>query len=421
MPSLSVVLRPRLRADGTQTIAFRLTIDRVAKFEATSHHVRADQFAQGFTEWVYDHPDARRINRNLEKRRQQLADNLLDAGAGLIPLNHEAIFSGSASAGTTVGDLLLAKANKHATDRAKPAYRKAILFRNELIACWGADLPLAQITKQRVEQYVTWLRTEHSPGPGRHPVAGNGNNTIKKKLSRLAGLVDTQKDQGLYSGVNAFKLVHVSSTGIKKGKLTWDDIAALEALRPEGMTEITRDMFLFSFYAHGMRFADCLTFRRTEAEAAVKRAGIDYKMAKNSAHINVAHTPPLERIMLKYLAAHGPGSGSGVGLYLFPLLKREYKDKWDLEDDKGSWNAEVNTYLKRVAILAGVDKHISFHIARHTFADLMKKHQAAKGQSNIYTIQQALGHKDIKTTQMYLASLEDEAVNKEVAEMFAKR
>lgn len=423
MATLTVVLWPRERTDGTHTIAYRLTIDRVSKFEMSPYHVTKKQFTPGLSEWIRKHPDSRLINRNIELRRSEIMQRLMDAEAGKLPLTHPAIFTGNAGAGTTIGALLLAKANKHERDRSKPSYRRALLMRNELISCWGTDMPLIQITVQRVEQYVAWLRTQHVPAPGQAPARGNGNNTIKKKLSRLAGLIDAQKDQGLYAGINAFKLVQIASVKPRKDKLSWQDIGKLEALPSgagpgelDGIMEVARDMFLFSIYAHGMRFADCLTFRRKAAEEAVKRAEIEYKMGKNSAHINVKHTPPLEKIMLKYL-----NKSDRNQLYLFPLLRHEYVDKWDLEDDKGSWDAEVNAYLKRIAILAGIDKRISFHIARHTFADLMKKHQAAKGQANIYTIQQALGHKDIKTTQMYLASLEDEAVNNEVAEMFASR
>lgn len=432
MATLNIVLWSRVRADKTQTIAFRLTIARKSKFEMTSYHVRPDQFRSGLSDWVTKHPDAKLINRNLELRRQEIMRNLMDAEAGMLPMTHAAIFTGNATSGLTIGALLTAKADGHEKNRAKISWRRSLLFKKELIECWGSDLPLTAITLQRVEQYVSWLKTPHSAGPGR-PVKPNGSNTIKKKLSRLAGVIDQQKDQGLYAGANAFKLVKVAAVRPRKVKLTWEDIGALEGLDldvsggPKSMTAIARDMFLFSFYAHGMRFGDCLTFRMSAAKkavaksgAATKAAGIDYRMNKNSAPILVENTPPLERVMAKYLGAGDSGLDTGR-LYLFPLLTREYVDKWDLHDDKGTWNAEINAYLKRVAILAGINKVITFHIARHTFAQLMKEHQASKGQSNIYIIQQALGHADVRTTQIYLDSLEDEAVNKEVEEMFRGR
>jgi len=271
-------------------------------------------------------------------------------------------------------------------------------MRQELIECWGTDMPLTQITVAKVEKLVTWLKKK------------NNLNTTRKKLSRLAGLIDLQIRTGQYAGINAFALVKVSGQDIEKTKLTWEELRAIEDLPLRDFTAIARDLFMFSFYGHGMRFADCVLFTREAAEKAVQKAGIAYQTGKNLRRLKVANTGPLEAIMLRYLE-------DNEGIYLFPILKKKYADKWDFEDDKNSTNTLVNTYLKKIAIMAGIDKEISFHIARHTFAHLMKKYQSEKGQSNIYLIQQALGHKDIKTTQMYLASLEDEDVNKEVAGM----
>ena len=52
---------------------------------------------------------------------------------------------------------------------------------------------------------------------------------------------------------------------------------------------------------------------------------------------------------------------------------------------------------------------------------LLRDHQRSVGKTDIYIIQKALGHSDIKTTQMYLASLGDSEVNEEVNAMFNSR
>ena len=49
-----------------------------------------------------------------------------------------------------------------------------------------------------------------------------------------------------------------------------------------------------------------------------------------------------------------------------------------------------------LAKLAGISKHISFHTARHTNATLLIYNGA-----NITTVQKLLGHKSVKTTQVY--------------------
>lgn len=61
-----------------------------------------------------------------------------------------------------------------------------------------------------------------------------------------------------------------------------------------------------------------------------------------------------------------------------------------------SSNSNVNKQLRRISQLASIDKKVSFHTARHTNATLLLYNGA-----NITTVQKLLGHKSVKTTQVY--------------------
>ena len=66
--------------------------------------------------------------------------------------------------------------------------------------------------------------------------------------------------------------------------------------------------------------------------------------------------------------------------------------------------------LQRWCMDAGINKTITFHCGRHTFAVL----QLSLG-TEIYTVSKLLGHKELKTTQVYARILDEkkrEAVNK---------
>lgn len=60
------------------------------------------------------------------------------------------------------------------------------------------------------------------------------------------------------------------------------------------------------------------------------------------------------------------------------------------------YGAHFNAEILRWCMRAGITKHITFHSARHTHAVLLLEYGA-----DIYTVSKVLGHKEIRTTQVY--------------------
>ena len=60
-------------------------------------------------------------------------------------------------------------------------------------------------------------------------------------------------------------------------------------------------------------------------------------------------------------------------------------------------NQKINKYLKQIASICGIDKNITFHSARHTFATTITLNNGMP----IETVSKMLGHNNIKTTQIY--------------------
>ena len=69
----------------------------------------------------------------------------------------------------------------------------------------------------------------------------------------------------------------------------------------------------------------------------------------------------------------------------------------------------TNEVLSRWGKDAGIQKHITFHTARHTHATMMITLGA-----DIYTVSKLLGHTNIQTTQIY-AKIVDESKSKAIA------
>jgi integrase len=97
---------------------------------------------------------------------------------------------------------------------------------------------------------------------------------------------------------------------------------------------------------------------------------------------------------------------NGVETLPISAEARELLEEQGKPDDKiftgfsyGNWN---KTLLKDWLIDAGITKHITFHCARHTYATL----QLTLG-TDIYTVSKLLGHRHLKTTEVYAKVIDD--------------
>lgn len=74
-------------------------------------------------------------------------------------------------------------------------------------------------------------------------------------------------------------------------------------------------------------------------------------------------------------------------------------------------NQKMNAYLKEIADLARIEKHLTTHLARHTFASLSLSNHVP-----IESISKMLGHADIRTTQIY-AKTQDKTIYEDMESM----
>ena len=77
------------------------------------------------------------------------------------------------------------------------------------------------------------------------------------------------------------------------------------------------------------------------------------------------------------------------------------------------YGAHFNAEILRWCMRAGITKHITFHSARHTNAVLLLENGA-----DIYTVSKRLGHKEIRTTEIYAKIIDSKM--KEAANIIPK-
>jgi|SRR5665213_2281992 len=78
-------------------------------------------------------------------------------------------------------------------------------------------------------------------------------------------------------------------------------------------------------------------------------------------------------------------------------------------------NQKMNSYLKEIADACGINKNLTYHIARHTFATTVTLSNGVP----IETVSKMLGHRNIKTTQHY-AKILDKKISEDMKGLRSK-
>jgi len=131
----------------------------------------------------------------------------------------------------------------------------------------------------------------------------------------------------------------------------------------------TKDKFLFACYT-GLRFGDVMNLKWDDIDNGVIK--IIQEKTKNPVQV--------------------PLNNGAKGIIAKNIkLKRERNTVFKVVS-----NQKTNYTLKDIAKLAGVDKKVSFHLARHTFGTILGKDQ------NAFTIMKLMGHKKISTSAIYV-------------------
>lgn len=212
-----------------------------------------------------------------------------------------------------------------------------------------------------------------------------------------------------------------------RAKLSDKELAAVEALDlggrgPEApLVARVRDAFLFALYAAGVRFGDVARLRARNVVEDGGALRLSYAAGKTGKRTSVLLPGPAVAVLAPYLV--GPdGEPKGPDAFLFPILDARPNGRpYDLSTPEGEYaavssqNALHNKYLKEVAERAGVRCTLSFHVARHSFADLARR----RGWS-VYDIKQALRHSSLAVTERYLAGSDSDALDARVSELFER-
>jgi integrase len=146
---------------------------------------------------------------------------------------------------------------------------------------------------------------------------------------------------------------------------------------PNQRMDEVRDVFIFACYT-GYAFSDLEQFERN---APVKGIDGEWWLKTNRVKTETAENVPLLDIPLTIIKKYVEHKYCRAFNKLLPVNS----------------NQRYNSYLKELATICNINKHLTTHIARHTFATTVT---LANGIS-LESVSAMLGHKSIRTTQIY--------------------
>lgn len=217
---------------------------------------------------------------------------------------------------------------------------------------------------------------------------GYHTNTIAKHMKQLKRYINIAINKE-YINVQKYPFRKYKIKTVENGHthLSPEELEKLEALQLTGQYvkyQKSLDAFLFCCYA-GMRYSDFVSLSPDNIVEIHQETWLIYKSVKTGIEVRL----PL------YLLFHGKG------LRFLNKYQSNLQSFFDLRD-----NSNVNKELIVIARLAGLSKKISFHVARHTNATLLIYNGV-----NITTVQKLLGHRSVKTTQVYTNIMDMTIVN----------
>jgi site-specific recombinase XerD len=254
-----------------------------------------------------------------------------------------------------------------ATAKIRESTRSQKLVSLKALMEYGKIESFADVTVQNIREFDKWLRKDGT----RSDVCINNYHKNLKLQTRKAcqeGLID--KDP--------YELIKFPRGKCKERRpLNETELKKMREMKlPEREARI-RDLFIFAAYT-GLAFCDTQDFDfRTMTEQIGDLYYIDGSRLKTGTNFFTPILPPAMEVLKKY---H------------FKLPKIS--------------NQKANDILHMIEVRMGLNKPVTFHVARHSFATLSLSHDIP-----IEKVARMLGHKDIKTTQIYAKVLKSTIAN----------
>jgi site-specific recombinase XerD len=385
---LFFIKRSKPNAHGLVPIYMRLTVNGQRLENSTSRFVNPDHWAVSAGKVKPGSGDAKSINTHLELLKKQAYDFQAELMLKGMIVNTDNLRN--KISGAEIRKFSLLKVFQDHNDQIKALvgqqfapgtlerYKTSLSHTIEFIK-WKfnvSDIDIRSVDHAFITEYEFYLRS----------VRKCNNNSAVKYIKNFGKIIRICLANG-WIDKNPFINYKAKVKIVDRVFLTEVELHSIinKQVRTVRLKQI-QDVFVFCCFT-GLAYADVKNLRKFHIVLSIEG---DKKIVINrqkTGSRSVIPLLPIPEILLEKYSDDPQCLNSGQ---LLPVLS----------------NQKVNEYLKELASLCGIEKEISFHTARHTFATMMLSNGVP-----IESLRQMLGHKDLKDTQHYAKILDCKIVH----------
>lgn len=374
--------KKQLNAEGKALIQVEAYLNRQKKYFSTKVYIKPSQW-DNKRRAIKNHPNAEALNQHLHTFVSELERIELELSRSGQPFTLKDLKETSLSASPSFTAFL---ATEISHSNLRMSTLKNHLSTLHVLSEYRPEVSFDDLNFNFLSDFEYYLL-----GQQYH------RNTIAKHMKHLKRYINLAINKDLFDLQKyPFRKYKIKYQESKRTHLTPEELHRLETL-PLGTQRTLRrclDMFLFSCYT-GLRFSDITRITNDNFHYIDDKLWLIYSSVKTDVSVRL----PLFLLF----------GGKSV-----PIYERYIHNRHTLFDIPVSANSNINKQLRKISALASIDKKISFHTARHTNATLLLYNGA-----NITTVQKLLGHKSVRTTEIY-SNIMDMTIVRDLEKMTEK-
>lgn len=222
---------------------------------------------------------------------------------------------------------------------------------------------------------------------------GLAENTINYYLRNFRTIYNSAIREG-YRPKNDHPFIYVHAKPCKtiKRAINKEEMRELLSLSLPDYSDmaLSRDLYLFGFYAQGMAFVDVVFLRKKN----IHRGILSYYRHKSKQLIHIVITPQMQSLIDRY---------ANNSEYVFPIIDNSLSTS--IYEQYRLALRRINRHLKKMASELKINARLTTYTARHTWATLARESGAP-----ISIISAGLGHTSEETTRVYLKEFDQETL-----------